>query len=78
MLTLFRARSLKSGSTCSSSFSQSSTLLCLVLCDPVYLLLGEKVWTKLEDESNHPRIAALIQVSVLFTALVFMLDPHGT
>ena len=51
-----------------------STLLCLVLCDPVYLLLGEKVWTKLEDESNHPRIAALIQISVLFTGLVFMLD----
>jgi len=44
------------------------------LCDPVQLLLGDQVWTKLEDESNHPRIAALIQVSVVFTAFVFMLD----
>ncbi len=51
-----------------------STLLCIWLCDPVQLLLGDKVWTKLEDESNHPRIAALIQVSVLITVYVFMLD----
>ncbi len=50
------------------------TLLCVWLCDPVQLLLGDKVWNKLEDESNHPRIAALIQVSFLVTAYVFMLD----
>lgn len=50
------------------------SLLCLVLCDPVQLLLGDKEWIKLEDESNHGTIAALIQVSVLFTVLVFILD----
>ena len=50
------------------------TLLCLLLCDPIYILLGDKVWIKLEDESNHATIAALVQVSVLFTVLVFMLD----
>ena len=50
------------------------TLLCLLLCDPIYILLGDKVWIKLEDESNHATVAALVQVSVLFTVLVFMLD----
>ncbi len=50
------------------------TLFCLWLCDPVQLLLGDKVWTKLEDESNHPRVAALVQLSVLFTTFVFILD----
>ena len=50
------------------------TWLMLYLCDPVNLLLGEKTWQKLDDESTHPVIAALIQVSALFTIFVFVLD----
>ena len=46
----------------------------LYLCDPVNLLLGEKTWQKLDDENSHPVIAALIQVSALFTFFVFVLD----
>ena len=46
----------------------------LYLCDPVNLLLGEKTWQKFDDESSHPIIAALIQVSALFTIFVFVLD----
>ena len=46
----------------------------LYLCDPVNLLLGEKTWQKLDDESTHPVIAALIQVSALFVMFVFVLD----
>ena len=50
------------------------TWLMLYLCDPVNLLLGDKTWQKLDDESTHPVIAALIQVSALFTIFVFVLD----
>ena len=48
--------------------------LMLYLCDPVNLLLGEKTWQKLDDENSHPIVAALIQVSALFTIFVFVLD----
>ena len=50
------------------------TWLMLYLCDPVNLLLGEKTWQKFDDESTHPVIAALIQVSALFVVFVFVLD----
>ena len=50
------------------------TWLMLYLCDPVNLLLGDKTWQKLDDENTHPVIAALIQVSALFTIFVFTLD----
>ena len=50
------------------------TWLMLYLCDPVNLLLGDKTWQKLDDENTHPKIAALIQVSALFTIFVFVLD----
>ena len=46
----------------------------LYLCDPVNLLLGDKTWQKLDDESSHPVIAAFIQISALFTFFVFVLD----
>ena len=46
----------------------------LYLCDPVNLLLGDKTWQKLDDENSHPIMAALIQVSALFTFFVFVLD----
>ena len=50
------------------------TWLMLYLCDPVNLLLGDKTWQKLDDENSHPIMAALIQVSALFTFFVFVLD----
>ena len=50
------------------------TWLMLYLCDPVNLLLGDKTWQKLDDEHSHPVVAALIQVSALFTFFVFILD----
>ena len=50
------------------------TWLMLYLCDPVNLLLGDKTWQKLDDEHSHPIIAALIQVSALFTIFVFVMD----
>ena len=50
------------------------TWLMLYLCDPVNLLLGDKTWQKLDDENSHPVIAALIQVSAIFTFFVFVLD----
>ena len=46
----------------------------LYLCDPVNLLLGDKTWQKLDDRRSHPVIAALIQISALFTFFVFILD----
>ena len=49
----------------------------LYLCDPVNLLLGDKTWQKLDDEHSHPIIAALIQVSALFTFYIFVLDWIG-
>ncbi len=49
----------------------------LYLCDPIQLLLGEKMWQTLEDENNHPTIAALIQVSVIFTTFVILVDMMG-
>ncbi len=51
--------------------------LLLYLCDPVQLLLGEKTWAKLEDEHTHGTIAAMIQISVIFTTFVFVLDIFG-
>lgn len=53
------------------------SLLLLYLCDPVQLLLGDKTWTKLEDEHTHGTLAAMIQISVVFTTLVFVLDLFG-
>ncbi len=53
------------------------TLLMLYLCDPIQLLLGDKTWTKLEDEHTHGSVAALIQIAFLFTVLVFVLDIIG-
>ena len=49
----------------------------LYVCDPIQLLLGDTTWQKLEDHHNHPTIAALIQISVVFTMFVFMLDWLG-
>lgn len=53
------------------------TWLLLYLCDPIQLLLGDKTWTKLEDEHSHGTIAAMIQLSVVFTVYVFVLDIAG-
>lgn len=49
----------------------------LYICDPVHLLLGDRMWQTLEDEHNHPTIAALIQISVEVTIYVFILDWFG-
>ncbi len=57
-------------------FPVCSSIL-LYVCDPIQLLLGDKTWQKLEDHHNHPTIAALIQISVMFTMFVFMLDWLG-
>ena len=46
----------------------------LYLCDPINLLLGDKTWQKLDDRRSHPVIAAIIQISALFTFFVFVLD----
>ena len=51
-----------------------STVIIIYTCDPIQLLLGDKTRQKLCDESNHPRLAALIQISVVFTIFVFVLD----
>ena len=51
-----------------------ATVILIYTCDPVQLLLGDKTWQKLRDESNHPRVAAMIQISVVFTIYVFVLD----
>ena len=51
-----------------------STWLVLYLCDPVNLLLGDQTWQKLEDEHTHGTISALIQISVMFTIYVFIID----
>ncbi len=48
--------------------------LMLYLCDPVQLLLGDKTWSKLDDEHSHGTVAALIQISVLFTFFTFAMD----
>ena len=48
--------------------------LILYLCDPVHLLLGEHTWQKLEDEHTHGTIAALIQISAMFTTYIFVID----
>ncbi len=53
------------------------TAVMLYICDPIQLLLGEKTWQKLEEEANHPTIAALIQISVIFTVFVFFVDIMG-
>lgn len=53
------------------------TALVLYTCDPVRLLLGDKTWQKMDDEHNHPTIAALIQISVLFTFFVAACDVFG-
>ena len=54
-----------------------ATWLVLYLCDPIQLLLGDKTWTKLEDEHSHGTVAALIEVGVVFTVYVFILDTIG-
>lgn len=54
-----------------------ATWLMLYLCDPIQLLLGDKTWTKLEDEHSHGTLAALIQIAVIFTMFVFFLDVAG-
>lgn len=53
----------------------TGVLVCI--CDPVHLLLGDKTWQKLEDEHNHPTVAALIQISVELTVFVFIVDVFG-
>lgn len=50
------------------------TWLMLYICDPLHLLLGDHTWQKLEDEQTHGTIAALIQISIMFTTYVFILD----
>lgn len=54
-----------------------ATLLLLYLCDPIQLLLGDKTWSKLEDEHSHGTVAALIQIAIIFTIYVFVLDMVG-
>ena len=54
-----------------------ATWLLLYLCDPIQLLLGDKTWTKLEDEHSHGTVAALIEIGVVFTVYVFILDIIG-
>lgn len=51
-----------------------ATVLVIHTCDPIHLLLGEKTRQKLRDESNHPHMAAIVQLSVLFTVFVFIMD----
>ena len=53
----------------------TGVLICI--CDPVHLLLGDKTWQRLEDEHNHPTVAALIQISVELTVFVFIVDVFG-
>lgn len=50
------------------------TWLVLYLCDPIQLLLGDKTWSKLDDEHSHGSVAALIQISVVVTFYVFAMD----
>ena len=50
-----------------------ATVIVVYTCDPIQLLLGDKTWQKLRDESNHPRFAAMIQISVVFTLYVFVM-----
>lgn len=50
------------------------TWLVLYLCDPIQLLLGDKTWSKLEDEHSHGSVAALIQISVVVTFFVVAMD----
>ena len=50
------------------------TAILVYMCDPIQLLLGDKILQKLSDQSTHPRLAAVIQISILFTAYVFVLD----
>ena len=51
-----------------------ATVIVVYTCDPIQLLLGDKTWQKLRDETNHPRLAAMIQISVVFTVYVFIID----
>lgn len=53
------------------------TMILLYLCDPIQVLLGDKTWTKLDDEHSHGTVAALIQIAVIFTVYVFVLDVVG-
>ena len=53
------------------------TMILLYLCDPIQVLLGDKTWTKLDDEHSHGTVAALIQIAVIFTVYVFVLDIAG-
>ena len=38
------------------------------------MLLGDQTWQKLRDENNHPRLAAVVQISIVFTVYVFATD----
>ena len=51
-----------------------ATVIIIYTCDPIQLLLGDKTWQKLRDETNHPRLAAIIQISIVFTMYVFVVD----
>ena len=53
------------------------TGILLYVCDPIHLLLGDRMWQTLEDEHNHPTVASLIQISVEVTIYVFVLDWIG-
>ena len=53
------------------------TWLVIYLCDPIQLLLGDKTWSKLDDEHTHGTVAAMIQMSVLFTFYVVAVDLAG-
>ena len=51
-----------------------ATVIVIYTCDPIQLLLGDKTWQKLRNETNHPRLAAIIQIAVAFTLYVFVVD----
>ena len=51
-----------------------ATVIIVYTCNPIQLLLGDKTWQTLHDETNHPRFAAIIQISVVFTMYVFIID----
>ena len=51
-----------------------ASVIVVYTCDPIQLLLGDKTWQKLRDENNHPRLAAMVQISVVFTLYVFLID----
>lgn len=50
------------------------TAVLMYNCAPIQLLLGDKTLQKIRDVNSHPRIAAMIQISVIFTVYVFVVD----